>query len=386
MAWQDRLTRGQFRDFEFLTESHEATGGSRLVAHEFPGRDDPEVEDFGLKANGWRLNCYFIGPDYDLAANAFIQALRKPGAADLIHPWLGLLSVRAKDWTRSENVGQNSYCTITVEFIPAGGEQLFGAIDPVDQATASIAAFEVAAVEAYDPPALNDEAITAQAEEVTDHLENIRKIISVATLPLTWINGAINTIEGIKTDVKTFLGLPQQYANAISSLLGSLGIGLDDEAPSDTQRARAVKSLTRLATNPPAVAQNNLAINNENLHTARQQEATLRSHLALSAAMQLALGDYVTSNARDGVLNDLLTSTDALLPTLSDAMYQPALDMRTAVMNALSAQDLAAQQSRTVVNRIPAVVLAYQMQTNEARIIEVNNAKHPLFISGVIYA
>nr|VFK65205.1 MAG: DNA circularisation protein N-terminus [Candidatus Kentron sp. TUN] len=102
MGWLDRMVRASFRGLEFLTDSHEAKGGRRLVVHEFPGAEAPLVEDMGAEAWNWRLNAYFIGKDYDLVRNGFLAKLSEPGADWLTHPWLGRLWVRARTWQTKE--------------------------------------------------------------------------------------------------------------------------------------------------------------------------------------------------------------------------------------------------------------------------------------------
>ncbi len=133
MPWLDRMSKASFRGFEFLTESHSADYGRRLAVHEFPGGEQEESQDLGAKSPGWKLNAYFVGPDYDLERNALMAKLAEPGADWLTHPWLGLLWVRAHKWSLSESNKEGGYCTLTIEFV-AGGGTLQPTQDMVDMA------------------------------------------------------------------------------------------------------------------------------------------------------------------------------------------------------------------------------------------------------------
>lgn len=388
MSWRDRLTNAEFGGFVFLTDNHEAKYGKRLVVHEYPHRDTFEVEAFGAKAQSWRLNAYFIGENYDLEANGFLHKLNTLGAAWLQHPWLGQLWVRAQDWSRSESNQQGGFCTITIDFVPGGAAPFEPVVDKVDVAYSRIIQVGVAAVDDFELQPMSNDALTELIAEVDQHLDGIRDAIAIATLPLQWANKALSTINGVKNDVETLLGIPQQYANALNSFSNVLGLGaddLDDDVPSAT-RVRAVARLTATATNPPAINTSTAAASisaNYNINT--QREAALRSQMLILAAAQIGLADYQDAASRDVVLDKLLTAIDAQLPSMSDAVFQAAVDMRTALIDALLDQDLQAATERDVLNPIPSVVLAYQMGIDEQVFIAQNGVRHPLFVKGRVY-
>lgn len=386
--WRDRLTNAELDGFVFLTDNHEAKYGKRLVVHEYPHRDTFEVEAFGAKAQSWRLNAYFIGENYDLEANGFLHKLNTLGAVWLQHPWLGQLWVRAQDWSRSESNEQGGYCTITIEFVPGGAAPFEPAVDKVDVAYSRIELVGIAAVEEFDLQPMSNDALTELIAEVDQHLDGIRDAIAIATLPLQWANKALSTINGVKNDVETLLGIPQQYANALNSFSNVLGLGaddLDDDVPNAT-RVRAVARLTATATNPPAITNSTAAASiSANYKINTQREAALRSQMLILAAAQIGLADYQDAASRDVVLDKLLTAIDAQLPSMSDAVFQAAVDMRTALIEALLDQDLQAATERDVLNPIPSVVLAYQMGVDEQVFIAQNGVRHPLFVQGRVY-
>ena len=390
MSYLDRLLNANFRDFEFLTDSHDAKSGRRLVVHQYPHADEPELEDFGLQANSWHLNAYFIGENYDQAANDFLAKLSLSGAAWLNHPWLGQLWVRAKDWSRSESNDKGGYCVISIDFVPGGHAPYLPVVDKVDVAYQKITQCKAAVEGDFALQAMSADGLNAFTADISLHLEGLRNIISLATLPLTWANQVLNVIAGVKNDINALMQLPAQYAAALGSFADVLGFGADalTEDISSASRARAVARITTTAINPPAIeASANTAVTVSavyKINTAR--EAALRSQMLLVAAAQLGLADYDNANSRDAVLASLLSAFDSLLPNMSDAVFQAAVSARMALIVALLDQDLSQLVTRDIANPLPSVLLAHQMGIAEDVFIATNNVRHPLFVVGRVYA
>ena len=416
MSWQERLLNANFREIEFLTDSHEAKSGRRLVVHEYPHADEPELEDFGLQANSWHLNAYFIGENYDLEANAFLAKLSLSGADWLNHPWLGQLWVRAKDWSRSESNDKGGYCVISIDFVPGGHAPVAPVVDKVDVAYQKISECKAAIIDNFALEAMSSDGLTAFTADTSLHLEGLRNIISLTSLPLTWANQILNVIAGVKNDISVLMKTPQQYANALGSFADVLGFGADtlvkdvssatragevsritnvlgfstnalDEGVSSATRARAVARITNTAINPPAIeASANTAVTVSAVYKINtKRESALRSQLLLVAAAQLGLADYDNANNRDAVLDQLLTAIDTMLPSMPDAVFQAAVSARRALIEALLDQDLSPQVQRDIANPLPSVLLAHQMGIAEDVFIATNNVRHPLFVVGRVY-
>jgi prophage DNA circulation protein len=387
-SWRDRLTTASFRDFEFLTENHDAKSGKRLVIHEFPHSDEVEVEEFGAKANSWHLNAYFIGADYDMDANIFTNKLAISGADWLNHPWLGQLWVRAHEWSRSESNDKGGYCVISIDFVQGGGTPYEPTIDKVDVAIDRVRQLQTAVIDDFDLQPMSADAMTAFIADVQQHLDGIRQAISLATLPLTWANQVANVIQGVKNDVGVLMQIPQQYANALGSFANTLGFGADnlDEDVTSSTRARAVARITTTAISPAAItASNTAATVSAPYKLNKTAEGALRSRLLVVSAAQIALADYDDAATRDGVLNGLLKALDTLMPTMSDEVFQAASDARMALIEALLDQDLGQQISRDIYNAMPSTLLAYQMGIDEDVFIAKNSVSHPLFVVGRVY-
>lgn len=380
MSWRDRLTTASIRGFDFLTDSHDAKGGKRLVVKQFPGSDIPEVEDLGADAWDWRLTAYFIGADYDLERNGLVAKLAEPGATWLNHPWLGMLWVRAHKWALHDSNDKGGYGTVVIDFVEGGGSAQ-PTTDRVDTAYDRIARFSDASAEAFTLEPMTAGGMTQFLAAVSNKLEVLRSAISLATLPLTWASQIRTTIAGVKGDLAALAAMPSRYATALRGLADDIGLGSDRDDVADTDRPRLVNGLVRsvsvgmgaTTTTDPAVRRNLV------------REDALRSQLLVAAVAQVALADYRAAEDRDAALSGAVAAIDALLPSLPDDVFQAAVSARVALINALLAQDLAPALQRDVVGPLPAAVLAYRLGVDEAVFLARNQVRHPLFVTGHVY-
>lgn len=379
MSWKDRMATARWKGLDFLTDSHDAKGGKRLVVHEYPGSDIPVVEDLGSKADEFRLNAYFIGTDYDLERNGFLAKLAEPGADWLMHPWRGQLWVRAHHWSVHESNDKGGFCAIAVDFVPGGGS-VQPVPDKVDKAFERIKNMRNVTGAEFDLKPMPDSSMTSMIAAVQGQLDHVRDMIALASLPLTWMNQVRNVVDGLKGDVAALLAVPAAYAASLGSLSDLLGSGADANGLADTARPRVVDALAALARTP--VTMPGGASDSPALHINRKREHELRCRLMLASAAQVALADYRCADDRDAALASVVGAMDAMLPDMPDAVFQAALDCRAALIDALLAQELEPAVSRDIVSPLPATVLAHRMEVDEDVFLAVNKVRHPLFVRG----
>lgn len=384
MSWTDRMVRASFRGFEFLTDSHDAKSGRRLVVHEFPGAEYPLVEDLGRKAEQWRLNAYFIGPDYDLESNGLLAALAEPGADWLTHPWLGLLYVRANTWSRQDNTDKGGHCLVAIEFVP-GGQTLQPIQDKVDTAFDRSGKLADFAIADFGLELMSANGMTAFISAVHQRLEGLRQLISLAALPLTWANQVNGLIAGVKGDLATLMRQPAAYASALRGVTDALGGGADSTDLSDTARPRVVSRIARVAAAKSVIALPGIAATDGAVRRNLRRESALRSRLLVTAAVQVAMADYRAEADRDAALASVVAALNDLLPSLPDTVFQAAVAARTSVIEALLAQELKPAALRDVTAPLPAAVLAHRLEVDETVFLARNAVRHPLFVKGRVY-
>lgn len=98
MSWTDRIKEAAYIspsgkrvvfDFEDVNKDFE----KRTVAFETSGKDGTYVQDSGRSGRRFPMRVFISGEDYDLAANAFEEALSERGAGKLEHPFYGTFDV-----------------------------------------------------------------------------------------------------------------------------------------------------------------------------------------------------------------------------------------------------------------------------------------------------
>ncbi len=95
MSWRDALRPGSFRGVPFEVEVDKVPVGRRTVTHEYPGKNQPYVEDMGRVTREHKITAFVIGPDCLEQRDALLEALEAEGPGELVHPWLGTLRVTA---------------------------------------------------------------------------------------------------------------------------------------------------------------------------------------------------------------------------------------------------------------------------------------------------
>ncbi|UNM95663.1 DNA circularization N-terminal domain-containing protein [Ignatzschineria rhizosphaerae] len=79
---------GRFKGFKFyLVKEQSVSGGSRLVEHNFPYRDEYSLDDMGAEINRYDVHMHFLGDDYERQFERFQTALKKSREGELVHPY-----------------------------------------------------------------------------------------------------------------------------------------------------------------------------------------------------------------------------------------------------------------------------------------------------------
>lgn len=94
MTWKSKLRPASFRGVRFFVDATDAEVGRKIQLHEYPKRDIPFAEDMGKVSRTYRFSAFVIGSDCFDQRDALLEALEKEGAGELVHPYLGTLSVK----------------------------------------------------------------------------------------------------------------------------------------------------------------------------------------------------------------------------------------------------------------------------------------------------
>lgn len=125
MAWKDNLLDASFRGVTFDVLRTRDRGERALVEHEYPYRPGAEVEDMGRKARRISMTAVFYGQEYEAGLAALLEALEKPGKAELIHPVFGSVTVCAGPYDIPHEGEQPDYVEVSLEFVEAAPDNPF---------------------------------------------------------------------------------------------------------------------------------------------------------------------------------------------------------------------------------------------------------------------
>ena len=383
MSYRDRWADAKFRDVVFLTDSHTAKSGRNVAQHIYVGSEISDSEDLGAKPWDFQINAYFIGSDYDIARDEFLAVLNQPEPSWLTHPWLGRFWVRASEWSIEESNDKGGFCTISVSFVPAREDELSAEADLNDLAQAGIDDFIEKSISDFNLLKMSSEGAAAFVSACQEKLEGLRDIISFSQAGLSTISAVTTLIQGIIFDIRTITEIPDQYANSLKTLYSTIASGADELF--SYERPSVVVRLAANVTGVPPVISGVSAFETavrKNLQT----ETDLQDRLMIAAVANMALTDYQHSEDRDAVVSIIDKTIEKLLPSMSDAVFQAAVTMQASVKAVLMSQDLQPTVTKKLIHPLPAVLLAYRLQTDEDELIVRNRIRHPLFVQGEIHA
>ena len=225
--------KGSFRGVPFLIEEEQGMeGGRRLVRYEYPLRDDGLTEDLGLRLRNYHISCLVIGDDHVKQAEKLIEALEKPGAGTLKHPYFGTKEVRVDDYKAVYSTGHLRVTRFDISFIPAVNE-----IAPLAKKDSLFGVLNQYA-----------DALNALADEFAEMIEGVLDFIDELTAPIfnlvdSFIGlietvfdgiGAVlavgsefkNRVMGFKNRLSTLIRTPQLFAKELQSLVQFGGQGV----------------------------------------------------------------------------------------------------------------------------------------------------------------
>lgn len=79
---------GRFKGFKFyLVDEQGVSGGSRLVEHQYPYRDDYGLDDMGADIDRIEVPIHFLGDDYVRQFERFYEAIKRDRTGELVHPY-----------------------------------------------------------------------------------------------------------------------------------------------------------------------------------------------------------------------------------------------------------------------------------------------------------
>lgn len=366
-SWRDTLRDCTFRGIACHYRRASTQRGRRLVVHEYPHRDDADVEDLGRRNRKFRLDLFLLDSQAPGTLNArrdeLINALEKPGPGTLVHPFYGSVAVYVERFRDAYSTREGGLVRVSATFVEAAAERAPNAATDT----------RVQLRNATDALALAAKADFVLHFITQDWPEYVR----------TSARNAIEAALGVLgIDAATVLHVLADIADVVALADGLFG-GRDYLREAGWPAIRDVRdfgvTLPTHRTDVPSGRQQN-----------RNRQAVIDTVqlIMISSALDVIANTEFASYDDAIVLRDtVLTEIDDALLTATDAVYRTLITARDALVIDIveRAGPLAHLRDYTTRQTLPAMVLAWTLYADAERgadIVRRNNVPNPDFIPG----
>lgn len=380
----NNLREASFRGARFEVDDVEASGGRRVVLHEYPLRDTPYSEDLGRRAREFSVRGYIIqGRTYDYAtARAdLLKALEAYGPGELVHPWHGEVSVVVDDYRLRESMERGGLLELDIRFREAG--QLANPTASADTAqSVTTAATSVR-------QALKDSFLLTFAPAL-ERLDSLAGVLDEAVgLAMDYLGLPQSLMAAGLARMQSLLATPAALFDALSGLFGDLlGNGNEGTAVT-TASGTAARTSSRavIAASSDALERllgGSAVITSPAGRVLRDMVAQV---VVVEAAASTAHTDYTTADDALADRDAVVESLDTIEPVAGDSVFRCLAELRRAVVTDLTTRgaELPRVRSVTLPGTVPALVAAYRIHADAGRADEIvsrNRIRHPGRVPG----
>lgn len=399
MAWRDQLGKvkfsdgrelvgASFRGVVFYVETAERSGGRRTVVHEYPGRDNPYVDDMGRKARGFNVEGYVLGASYLAERDLLVDALEGAGPGELVHPNYGTLLVACSGFRVRESSSEGGMARFSIEFEETAASAPFPEATVAAEAAVGASVDEVLIVLSSEfeatysvegQPAHALESLSALIAEAAAAVDAALAPLVLATQDLATLKHDLDQlvldadalvrqpflIAGrLVTSLVALTNMPLRPSLGISALLEAYGVMPTSVRPPATTSTRATEQA-----NWDALL------------------GLIRTTLAVQAARLAAAEAFPTYDQAVASRDDVAAALDEQAETAGDDTYAALSQLRADLVRAVpgEASDLPRLVRHTPVATVPSLVLAHRLYgdlSREADLVTRNRVERPGFVPG----
>lgn len=379
------LREASFRGARFEVDDVEASGGRRVVLHEYPLRDTPYSEDLGRRAREFSVRGYIIqGRTYDYASARadVLKALEAYGPGELVHPWHGEVSVVVDDYRLRESMERGGLLELDIRFREAG--QLANPTASADTAKG------VASAASSARQALKNSFLSAFAPALDEIDKAVTALNDAASLAMEYLGLPQSLIAEGLAYVQSLIATPAAFFDALVGLFGGLlGNENGTESGEKALAAPVPDASFSIASGEGTAPLESILGGSASITTeaGRVIRDTVAQVVVIEAAASTAHAEYATADDaladRDAVVEGL----DTIEPAADDAVFLGLAELRRAVVTDLTTRgaELPRVRSVTLPGTVPALVAAYRIHADAGRADEIvsrNRIRHPGRVPG----
>lgn len=410
--WRDQLAKqASYKAVPFFYDSHEFTGGKRIVDHLFPYRDAPFTESLGKKQRVFTIDAYVLGEDYFKQRDKLLEALESDGAGTLIHPYLGKKNVDVVDFTLTESSAEGGIARISITFHETSAQPSADiGFDVPKRAEGVTAKIEKSLVEEFlgfsadDLSDINLGRITDIVNKGIDEIYAAREYIPAGDFGISELAFAVG---GAKRGVRSLLSKPIELAGFVvasarllKSTLTFEGLGPQDQIGRDLLKdpnafreavfgARRKRTSLKGPIGIKAVFPN---YEGDTISKIQLRENTRLYGNLLKGVMIATLAEvsmqtiYATYQEAVDHRNYLVSEIEELLsdPLISDETYQNFQDLIVLILDGIPSEFVSERRlSKININAaLPSLSLSYDLYESlqlEADLVSRNRIPNPAF-------
>jgi len=378
-TWRDSLRTAKFRDVEFKVESAETPVGRRAVLHQAALKDLPYVEDMGRHARIFNVEAFLIGDDFLDQSGRLMDAIEKPGAGTLVHPYFGSAEVVCEypATPRISATREGRIARFSLRFIEAGEARYPAAEDDPTAKLQTSAGSAAAAAVSFFSGVYDSSGPSFVVNQVLTDLNYGWATIKKYLGNLPGVNEAMAAVESV---VSTGSALADAIDGALDGV-ADLGKSVDQIISVADEIGDDFDILP--STTATRVRQ---AANQRYLKELLKSRAIIE---AVRAAAEVDLDSYQDAVRVRGLITDQI---DELLAEAGDNgdddLYIALQDLRSEVVTRM--EDRGASLARVIERdptpgALPALLVAYQEYEDldrEDEVIARNYIRHPGLGSG----
>lgn len=418
MGWRDTLQTASFRGVPFYYDGVTSTVGRRSVVHEFPGRDDAEVEDLGRLAVRFELDAWLVGDDYDTQRDRLVAAFETAGPGELVHPYWGTRRVAlAGDIKITESPREGGLARVTVSVVEVGERAPTArAVDTAANVAAAaddaVAELELVAIPGLAMTDLIEQTVDAAQVAVEAGFTKLREAKTSINSALNLGDDGIAALLVAADEVADIIRSPTEVVELVVGKLAEvftsvstvaegvadlIALGQDLELPysfgpaSQASRSDVLMAAWRIMDTFDADGVTALGTASQGAAQAAQLAFIIRMFRIAAVIEATRATSELTFDSFDrafSVLDELTAAIDDLAADATeDGEYQRLVDLRAAFALHIqtTAADLPHIVEHTPPSATPALVLAHELygdSTMAEDIIARNGVRNPQVVPG----
>lgn len=370
--WLNQLREASFKGVPFRVEDTNNDFGRRTTDHEFPGQDQPVIEDLGRKKRSYTINGYLVAGDYTIERDRLQEVCEQPGPGELIHPYKGSRQVICKGFTVRESQKEGRMARISLSFVEIGDEVF--PRESINTPLATKLAF--------------DDSLASLKSDFISKMNLLQTPQFIIDKALDVLNQSLAFIEDKKLAGKKALSFQTQLLRiksrldelirVTSDLADSIAdlLGVEDDNLTAIDRLNESLSVSDFEPTQDPPDSNQQAISDFTTQAA-----------VLTAAESSADAEFISAESAEETLTEIENKIDEIMLTASDDLYDKLHILRSAVVRDLKSRfinlpriiEINLPESR------PSIALAFDLYEDTKRSDEIedrNKVFHPGFVPG----